>query len=157
MICHFLNWLSKMNVFVNNNFILMKMKYILSLVLGLCLSLGARCQSLSQSNTKQTTASPDNKVNFRLFQTNNRWTFLKLDTRNGEIMQVQYDMGDNAMQYPLNLKPLAYGDDAKPGRFFLYPTENTFNFLLLDQVDGRVWQVQWNFEANKRGIWKIDW
>ena len=77
----------------------MKMKYILSLVLGLCLSLGARCQSLSQSNTKQTTASPDNKVNFRLFQTNNRWTFLKLDTRNGEIMQVQYDMGDNAVSF----------------------------------------------------------
>lgn len=133
------------------------MKRFWILIFGTCVLQAATAQSAYQSNTKQTTASPDNKVNFRLFQTNNRWTFLKLDTRNGEIMQVQYDMGDNAMQYPLNLKPLAYGEDAKPGRFFLYPTENTFNFLLLDQVDGRVWQVQWNFEANKRGIWKIDW
>lgn len=131
------------------------MKYILSLVLGLCLSLGAYSQSLSQSNTKQTTASPDDKVNFRLFQTNNRWTFLKLYTRTGLLTHVQYDTGDKAMEYSLNSTPLALGDDAKPGCFFLYPTENTYNFLLLDQIDGRVWQVQWNMDKDKRGVWRI--
>jgi len=94
------------------------------------------------SNTKNTTPSPDVKVNFRLFQTNNRWTFLKLDTRTGIIVHVQYSTDGKAMQYPLNSIPLADGEDAKPGRFFLYPTENTFNFVLLDQIDGRVWQVQ---------------
>ena len=109
----------------------------------------------SDSNTKTTVASPDSNVNFRLYQTNNRWTFLKLDTRTGVIMHVQYSTDNNLMQYELNSMPLAYGDDAKPGRFFLYPTENTFNFILLDQIDGRVWQVQWNIDKDKRGIWRI--
>lgn len=109
----------------------------------------------STSNTKTTIASPDSNINFRLFQTNNRWTFLKLDTRTGIIMHVQYSLDNDAMQYELNSIPLAEGEDAKSGRFFLYPTENTFNFILLDQIDGRIWQVQWNTDKEKRGIWRI--
>lgn len=110
---------------------------------------------ISNSNTKITIASPDSNVNFRLYQTNNRWTFLKLDTRTGIIMHVQYSTDGDAIQYDLNNIPLAEGENAKPGRFFLYPTENTFNFILLDQIDGRVWQVQWNIDKDKRGIWRI--
>lgn len=110
---------------------------------------------ISTPNTKTTVASPDSNVNFRLYQTNNRWTFLKLDTRTGIIMHVQYSTEGDAMQYELNSIPLAEGEDAKSGRFFLYPTENTFNFILLDQIDGRVWQVQWNIDRDKRGIWRI--
>lgn len=122
----------------------------------LCLAVFAPTDAQAlDSNTKTTVASPDSNVNFRLYQTNNRWTFLKLDTRTGEIMHVQYSTDNNLMQYELNSIPLAYGDDAKPGRFFLYPTENTFNFILLDQIDGRVWQVQWNIDKDKRGIWRI--
>lgn len=107
------------------------------------------------SNAKNTVASPDMNVNYRLYQTNNRWTFLKLDTRTGTIVHVQYSTEGDAMQYDLNTMPLAEGEDAKPGRFFLYPTENTFNFILLDQIDGRVWQVQWHVDRDKRGIWRI--
>lgn len=122
----------------------------------LCLAVFAPTDAQTlDSNTKTTVVSPDSNVNFRLYQTNNRWTFLKLDTRTGEIMHVQYSTDNNLMQYELNSIPLAYGDDAKPGRFFLYPTENTFNFILLDQIDGRVWQVQWNIDKDKRGIWRI--
>lgn len=109
----------------------------------------------AQSNTKNTVASPDSNVNFRLYQTNNMWTFLKLDTRTGEVTHVQYSVEGNAMQYKLSAIPLAVGSDAKPGRFFMYPTENTHNFILLDQIDGRVWQVQWSIEENHRGIWRI--
>ena len=131
------------------------MKRILFL-LSLCLiSFATINAQTSISNTKTTVASPDSNVNYRLYQTNNRWTFLKLDTRTGIIMHVQYSTDNDAMQYNLNNIPLAEGEDAKPGRFFLYPTENTFNFILLDQIDGRVWQVQWNRDKDKRGIWRI--
>ena len=107
------------------------------------------------SNTRNTVASPDTPVNFRLYQTNNRWTFLKLDTRYGIITQVQYDTEGNEMEYPLNYLPLVEEKEAKSGRFFLYPTENNFTFILLDQIDGRVWQVQWNIDKEKRGVWAI--
>ena len=119
------------------------------------IAFSSNAQNYNNSNTRLTVASPDSNVNFRLFQTNNAWTFLKLDTRNGIISHVQYSTDSNQMQYPLNNEPLAEGEDAIPGRFFLYPTENSFNFLLLDQIDGRVWQVQWNQDESKRGIWQI--
>src|SRR5574344_198090 len=129
-------------------------KVLLALFLCLMSFVPTKAQT-STSNTRTTVASPDSNVNFRLFQTNNRWTFLKLDTRTGEIKHVQNSTDGEAMQYDLNSIPLAEGEDAKPGRFFLYPTENTFNFILLDQIDGRVWQVQWNIDRDKRGIWRI--
>ena len=134
------------------------MKRILIILVSLVFSIGTFSQNYSsESNTKSTVASPDDKVNFRLFQTNNRWTFLKLDTRNGVITHVQYSTENRSqmMEYSLNSLPLVEEADAKPGRFFLYPTENTYNFILLDQIDGRVWQVQWSIDADSRGIWRI--
>lgn len=131
------------------------MKKLLFIFIITLTAITAHAQINNTSNTKQTVASPDYNVNYRLFQTNNRWTFLKLDTRNGIITHVQYSTDNNQMQYPLNNVPLAEGEDAKAGRFYLYPTENTFNFILLDQIDGRVWQVQWNQDKDSRGIWRI--
>ncbi|MDE6492693.1 MAG: hypothetical protein K2L37_06060 [Lactobacillus sp.] len=131
------------------------MKKLLFILIITLTAITANAQINNTSNTKQTVASPDCNVNYRLFQTNNRWTFLKLDTRNGIITHVQYSTDNNQMQYPLNNVPLAKGEEAKAGRFYLYPTENTFNFILLDQIDGRVWQVQWNQDMEKRGIWQI--
>lgn len=134
------------------------MKRILIILVSLVFSIGTFSQNYSsESNTKSTVASPDDNVNFRLFQTNNRWTFLKLDTRNGVITHVQYSTENRSemIEYSLNSLPLVEEVDAKPGRFFLYPTENTYNFILLDQIDGRVWQVQWSIDADSRGIWRI--
>lgn len=131
------------------------MKKILFILILALTSISVNAQTYRDSNVKETVASPDSNVNYRLFQTNNRWTFLKLNTRNGVITHVQYSMENEQMEYPLNIVPLATGEDAKAGRFFLYPTENTFTFLLLDQIDGRVWQVQWNQDEKNRGIWRI--
>ena len=134
------------------------MKRILIILVSLVFSIGTFSQNYSsESNTKSTVAAPDDNVNFRLFQTNNRWTFLKLDTRNGVITHVQYSTENRSemIEYSLNSLPLVEEVDAKPGRFFLYPTENTYNFILLDQIDGRVWQVQWSIDADSRGIWRI--
>ena len=44
----------------------------------------------------------------------------------------------------------------KYGRFKLYPTSNTYNFLLLDAENGRTWQVQWGFEKDERFVIEID-
>ena len=43
-------------------------------------------------------------------------------------------------------------DEEKKGRFFLYPTTNIYNFILLDQIDGRTWQVQWGKEDERTVI-----
>lgn len=94
---------------------------------------------------------------FQLFPTTNMWTFLKLDTRNGQIWQVQYDIqGDDRMEVILNDKALASDKEAENGRFTLYPTKNIYTFILLDQHDGRMWQAQWSIDADQRFIIPIN-
>lgn len=88
--------------------------------------------------------------NFVLYPTTNIYTFLKLDTRNGKIWQVQYAMDENEFEVVLNDKPLVYTE--KAGQFALYPTTNNWTFLLLDTINGDVWHVQWSQDAYNRGI-----
>ena len=45
---------------------------------------------------------------------------------------------------------IGISDIAQNGRFKLYPTDNTYNFIMVDVIDGRTWQVQWNIDENKR-------
>lgn len=88
--------------------------------------------------------------NYLLYPTTNIYTFLKLDTRNGKIWQVQYSMDDNEFEVVLNSRELVTA--GKSGQFALYPTTNNWTFLLLDTINGDVWHVQWSQEADKRGI-----
>lgn len=96
--------------------------------------------------------SPDNNVVYRLFSTRNMYTFIKLDTRNGQMWQVQWDTKSNQLETSLSLVYLVSEEDEKNGRFFLYPTTNMYNFILIDQIDGRVWQVQWSNNAKERMV-----
>lgn len=104
-----------------------------------------------------TIAIQDTLHTFKLYPTKNMWTFIKLDTSNGQMWQVQYAINDDSSRGEdiLSLARLAFGNDAVNGRFCLYPTQNMYNFILLDQVDGRTWQVQWSFDYTNRGILPI--
>ena len=93
---------------------------------------------------------------YRLFKTTNMWTFIKLDTQNGRMWQVQYDTGgDNRGETSLNYFGLVGKEKEVNNRFTLYPTQNMWTFILLDQLDGSTWQVQWSQEAENRGVWTI--
>ena len=90
---------------------------------------------------------------YKLFPTENYWTFLKLDTRNGKIWQVHFTVSDGYDgELVLNSRSLVWDDKEINGRFNLYPTNNMYNFILLDQLDGRTYQVQWNNDENKRFV-----
>lgn len=100
--------------------------------------------------------SSDKDIVFRLFSTRNMYTFIKLNTRNGHMWQVQWDTKNNQFETPLSLNSLISNEDEKNGRFFLYPTTNIYNFILIDQFDGRTWQVQWSAEIKNRLIIPIN-
>ena len=97
------------------------------------------------------------KPRYQLFPTKNTWTLLKLDTRNGRIWQVQYSIegDDYRFEIELNSKSLAYSNDHN-GRFTLIPTPNMYNFILLDQIFGYTYQVQWHTDSKKRMIIPIN-
>ena len=94
----------------------------------------------------------DDAYTYKLYPTQNMWTFLKLDTSNGKIWQVQFSVKSDEYQgeIPLNDRPLTYF--GKNGRFELYPTQNIYNFILLDKDGGDCYQVQWNNKPENRGI-----
>jgi len=96
-------------------------------------------------------------ANYQLFPTQNYWTFIKLDTRNGKMWQVHFTVLEDGRQgeFVLNSLPLVSKDKEVKGRFTLYPTENIYNFLLLDQLDGDVYQIQWSMDAKNRGVFLI--
>ena len=99
---------------------------------------------------------------YRLFRTQNIYTLLKLDTRTGLVWQVQWGTDDDhRFIAPISRTPLlpagttSHPTILKPGRFTLCPTSNIFTFLLLDQEDGRTWQVQWSLDEKQRFVTAI--
>lgn len=100
--------------------------------------------------------SQDPKANFRLFKTKNTYNFIKLDTRTGQMEMVQWSTDNNTMTYPLSNDKRVYSSEEEiPGRFTLYATTNFYTFVLLDQIDGRAWQVQWHTDPKKRFVERI--
>ena len=108
----------------------------------------------STSETPIQIISTDSAVSYRLFSTRNMYTFIKLDTRNGKMWQVQWSTKGNEYRFESTLSDISRvnKDEEKNGRFFLYPTTNIYNFILLDQIDGRTWQVQWGKEEERAVI-----
>lgn len=127
-------------------------KLVLIMVLLVAMTAGAQTNSDNKVNF-----SPDTNVTYRLFKTQNMHIFIKLNTSNGTMKLVQFSTSNtrDMMQADLSDIELATGAEAKNGRFYLYPTDNFYTFLLLDQIDGRVWQVQWSTDPENRGILRI--
>lgn len=100
--------------------------------------------------------STDSNIVYRLFATRNMYNFIKLNTRNGKLWQVQWGT-ESKYRFETTLSEISQvnKDEEKNGRFFLYPTPNIYNFILLDQIDGRTWQVQWSLEEKARMVVRI--
>lgn len=95
---------------------------------------------------------------YKLYATENMWTFLELDTATGIIWQVQYSVKGDDYRFKSTLNRfslLPEGQKEIAGRFELYKTQNLYNFILVDTRDGRTWQVQWSTEPENRGIMPI--
>lgn len=96
---------------------------------------------------------------YRIYPTKNMWTFLKLDTMTGRIWQVQYSTKGSDYRFETVLSDVNIIWELKKkgiiGRYTLYPTQNTYNFILLDQIDGHTYQIQWGTEKEDRMILPI--
>lgn len=96
------------------------------------------------------------KQRYKLYPTENIYTFLQLDTKTGMIEQVQWSLdSDNEGTFSINSEDLTYGFGFGSGSFELYPTKNMYQFLLLDKTTGRKWHVQWGIGDSKRWIRRI--
>ena len=98
------------------------------------------------------------KNRYKMYQTENIYTFLELDTKTGKVKQVQWSLeSDNEGTWIINGNDLSFGEGYGSGSFELYPTKNLYQFLLIDKTDGRKWHIQWGMGDNKRWIRRIYW
>ncbi|MFL0354787.1 hypothetical protein [Xanthomarina sp. GH4-25] len=130
------------------------MKTFFSVLAFVFLSMFSFAQNQTNPNLEIEQKEVIKKSAYLLFPTQNYWTFIKLDTRNGKMWQVHFTVEDDAIHGELILNSIPLVDEEKEvnGRFTLYPTNNMYNFLLLDQIDGNVYQVQWSMEEKYRGV-----
>ena len=131
------------------------MKKTISLLILAIICIGCANQKTTRNLPNEAENLNCTNDKFQLFPTQNMWNFIKLNTQTGEMWQVQYSINDdkNRVSVALNKTVLVESNDKKVnGRFTLYPTQNMYTFLLLDTIDGRIWQVQWSTEDGNRGI-----
>lgn len=126
----------------------MKTKYFTLIISILLFAFSAHSQE-KQITTIQQKQISENAI-YQLFPTPNMYTFIKLDTRNGRMWQVQWgtDVKYRFESILSDISRVNY-DEEKNGRFILYSTTNTYNLILLDQIDGRTWQVQWGNKESR--------
>lgn len=92
---------------------------------------------------------------YKLYKTENIYNLLKLDTATGQIVQLQWSLNDDKEgTITINSENLSLSDK-QAGTFELYPTNNMYQFILLDTITGRTWHVQWGIGAGKRWIRRI--
>ena len=96
------------------------------------------------------------KNRYKLYQTENIYTLLQLDTKTGMIEQVQWSLKSSEEgSVSINSDDLTYGLGHGSGSFELYPTKNMYQFILLDKTSGRKWHVQWGMKSSERWIRRI--
>ena len=94
---------------------------------------------------------------FKLYPTTNMWTFLELDTATGLVWQVQYSADNDNERFKTILNDIVLNDSEQVnGRWKLYPTQNMYQFLLVDVMGGAVIQIQWSTEDNRGIVGYID-
>ena len=98
---------------------------------------------------------------FKLYKTQNMWTFLELDTCFGSIYKLQWSVDSKKTdRFKRLIGDVADMDEPSqnfyPGRFELHETTNIYNFILIDTRTGKTWQIQWGMNRDEDGIWPIE-
>ena len=78
-----------------------------------------------------------NAQTFEFYQTDNIHNKLRLNTKTGELYQMQSDGAKYLVQPPISSK-----NQSK--RYSLHKTKNMWTYILLDEFDGRLWQCQYS-------------
>ena len=80
---------------------------------------------------------------YKFYQTDNIHNQLKLNTKTGEVIQVQSD----GQTFLVHKETTPLND--KPNRYALYKTQNMWTYILLDKFSGKLWQCQYSVKGNE--------
>lgn len=142
---------------VRANLIMRKLFFTLSII---CCTILLQAQQSEYLQFNSVNHNSDTNVVYKLFPTNNVYTFIRLNTKTGSLSQVHFNINEkDGAETVVDIgKPyFIKGDDSemRAGRFDLYPTRNMWTFILLDQYYGDTWHVQWSWDKDKRFVTRI--
>ncbi|MPY07333.1 hypothetical protein [Moraxella catarrhalis] len=89
---------------------------------------------------------------YDLVKTKNMWTYILVDSFHGKLWQCQYSIkGDNyRFCETINGTALAKTNTRK---FTIEPMTSMFQYYLINQQNGKMWQFQWSNKSEDGYIW----
>lgn len=80
-----------------------------------------------------------------------------MDTATGQVTALQIGINNDKSRFEYSVCDAIETDYdwMIVGRYELYPTGNNYNFILIDTIFGRSYQVQWSTESDQCGRWRI--
>lgn len=133
-------------------------RIILFSIIVLLSTIGYAQSTDRQMNQQSISTIVNMDARYVLFRTANFHIYIKLDTRTGKMWLVQFSTESlsDMMEVPLSTESLLQtGATAENGRFYLYPTQNMYTFILVDQISGPTYQVQWSTTASNNAVYPI--
>ncbi len=92
-----------------------------------------------------------NAQTYKMYQTDNIHNQLRLNTKTGEVYQIQDD-GQTFL-----VRSATTPDNENANRYTLEKTRNIWTFILLDTYTGKLWQCQYSVEGDEyRSSWAIN-
>lgn len=88
---------------------------------------------------------------YKFYQTDNIHNQLRLNTKTGEVMQIQDD------NQTFLVHPSTTQDNEISNKYELFKTKNMWTYILLDKDTGKLWQCQYSVKGNEyRSSWAIN-
>lgn len=145
------------------------MNKLVLILLTLCVPVLSYAQTKASRNANDSLLSKLNETvksvefdierygRYKMYQTDNLYILIKLDTSTGIIKLTQWSLDeDEEFEVYVNSDDLSKSAIlAKKGRFELYPTKNMYQWILLDTMFGTTWHVQWGTKESERWIRQI--
>jgi hypothetical protein len=102
-----------------------------------------------------TTPNNEKPNRYALYKTENMWTYILLDKFSGKLWQCQYSVGgiEYISSWIINPNELS---SSQSNKFTIQPMTSMFQFYLINDETGDMWQFQWSTEGDEyRWIKKI--
>ena len=84
------------------------------------------------------------------------WEEYSIDPENSPESIKATNPGATSEEYMEEYKNLERWGLGRIGQYKLYPTENLYNFVMVDVIYGHTFQVQWSIDEDKRFVTRID-
>lgn len=95
-----------------------------------------------------TTPNNEKPNRYALYKTKNMWTFILLDKFSGKLWQCQYSVEGIEYISSLVINPNDLSS-SQSNKFSIQPMTSMFQFYLINDETGDMWQFQWSTEGDE--------